>query len=79
MTIMCTLNDLTRQKAFSFVENLPTVVFLRFALEAENNGLLTSAEQKMSYMIANPVRAGLVTDPAHWPHQGEVFASFVSW
>jgi putative transposase len=37
------------------------------------------AEQKRSYMTANPVRAGLVTDPAQWPYQGEVFAGYVWW
>ena len=38
--------------------------------------VLRSAESysaKWEYMVANPVRAGLVARPEKWPFQGEIF------
>ena len=32
-----------------------------------------SYERKWTYVLWNPVRAGLVKDPSDWPYQGEVF------
>ncbi len=31
-----------------------------------------SYAEKLEYVYLNPVRAGLVTDPADWPYQGEI-------
>lgn len=31
-----------------------------------------SYDEKWAYVRQNPVRAGLVTDPAAWPYQGEL-------
>jgi putative transposase len=38
-----------------------------------------SAEQKRMYMMMNPVRAGLVPEPAQWPYRGEIFSRFAWW
>jgi hypothetical protein len=31
-----------------------------------------SYERQWTYVFANPLRAGLVKDPADWPYQGEI-------
>ena len=33
-------------------------------------------DEKWGYVRMNPVRHGLVGDPAHWPHQGEIHKLF---
>jgi hypothetical protein len=38
-----------------------------------------SAEAKREYMLDNPVRAGLVSNPEEWPYRGELFASERWW
>jgi putative transposase len=38
-----------------------------------------SAESKWEYIRQNPVRAGLVNEPADWPYQGEIFPSLYWW
>jgi putative transposase len=37
-----------------------------------------SAEARYCYMLMNPIRAGLIDDPALWPFQGEV-TRFADW
>jgi putative transposase len=38
-----------------------------------------SADSKLVYMLANPVRAGLIARAEDWPYRGELFKSGFRW